>query len=91
MINQVISREIVDAVKKTQKQISIGSNLSNVTDQTGLRELLIMKADKSDFERLYELKTNKIDTEHVMNSVSTLSRQLKNLVVLFMESLRIRI
>jgi hypothetical protein len=47
-----------------------------------------MKANKSDIDRLNDIKCNKIEVELMHNSVSVLSKQFKHILVLFMESIK---
>jgi len=49
------------------------------------------KADQTELQALFELKSNKVDTEQIMNSQQMLSRQIKHLIVLFMESVKVQI
>jgi hypothetical protein len=50
-----------------------------------LRKVLAMKADKVDLERLYELKSNKVDTDSMIGSQHTISKQFQHILVLFIE------
>ena len=49
------------------------------------------KADQTELQALFEMKTNKVDTEQVMNSQIVLSRQMKHLAVLFIESVKVQL
>ena len=46
-----------------------------------------MKADKSELDKLYEQKTNKIDFENILDIQEIMSKQFKHIVVLFIEML----
>ena len=52
-----------------------------------LRKMLVMKADKMDVERLYELKSNKLDTDTMINQQRTISKQFQHILSLFIELL----
>lgn len=44
-----------------------------------------MKAEKKDIERLFELKSNKIDIENILDVQTIMSKQFKHILVLFVE------
>lgn len=46
-----------------------------------------MKADKSDLERVCEVKCNKIDFENVLDIQNIMCKQFKHILVLFIEML----
>ena len=75
-VNKALSVEIYSAVKKAIKQmIKIISKAQEESDlkskgmNTELQRLIHSKATVSDLEQLAETKTNKVDTEAVMESV----------------------
>ena len=44
-----------------------------------------MKADKSDLDKIYDVKCNKIDFENCLDIQNIMSKQFKHIVVLFIE------
>lgn len=44
-----------------------------------------MKADKSEIEKLYEVKTSKIEFENVLDIQQIMSKQFRHIVILFIE------
>lgn len=44
-----------------------------------------MKADKIDIEKLYDIKSNKIETDNMINVQQIFSKQFKQILVLFIE------
>lgn len=44
-----------------------------------------MKADKIDIEKLYEIKSNKIDTDNMLEVQQIMSKQFKHILILFIE------
>lgn len=44
-----------------------------------------MKADKADLEKVFELKSNKIDFENILDVQNIMSKQFKHILVLFIE------
>nr|ACK37611.1 putative reticulocyte-binding protein 2 [Kahliella matisi] len=89
-INQQFSNEIINAIKKVlkQQQHNQNSTTHQIGDISEVYQVLNSKANRSDLERLNEQKSNKVDTEQLLNSLGVLSRQLKHMLVLFMESIR---
>lgn len=50
-----------------------------------LKKQLVMKADKIDIEKLYELKSNKKDTDNMVDCQQIMCKQFKHILVLFIE------
>ena len=44
-----------------------------------------MKADKIDIEKLYEIKSNKLDTDNMLEVQQIMSKQFKHILILFIE------
>lgn len=55
-----------------------------------LKRLLIMKADKMDIEKLYEIKSNKAETDNMIDVQTMMHKQFKHILVLFIELLNIQ-
>lgn len=49
-----------------------------------------MKADKVDIERLFDIKSNKTDTENMLEVSAMMQKQLKHMLVLFLELVSIQ-
>jgi hypothetical protein len=50
-----------------------------------MKRLMALKADKTEIERLYELKSNKVDQENILDVQTIMSKQFKHVLVLFIE------
>jgi hypothetical protein len=50
-----------------------------------VRKALLMKADKMDIEKMYEMKSNKGDTEIMLDCQEMICKYFKQLLVLFIE------
>jgi hypothetical protein len=50
-----------------------------------MKKLMIMKADKIDIEKIYEIKSNKCDTDNMLEVQQLMSKQFKHILVLFIE------
>jgi hypothetical protein len=60
-----------------------------VTDE--LRQILHKKADKNELVELNSLKSNKIDTEIALRWIDIMHKQLKHMLVLIIEKMRLEI
>ena len=56
-----------------------------------MKAVLSMKAEKSDLEKLNNLKANKTDTEDLQDIILTFNKQLSHLTMLFNESLKLNL
>ena len=59
--------------------------------ETGLAKVLSLKADKNDLEKIHEIKTNKEDTENMMDLIVEMNQQIQHTVVLLNETLRLNL
>lgn len=50
-----------------------------------MKKALLMKADKMDIEKIYEIKSNKQDTENMLDCQQLMCKQFKQILVLFIE------
>jgi len=57
--------------------------------QGGLLKVLSGKADQDDVENLFEIKTNKQDTENMVDLIFELNRLIQHIIVLQSETLKI--
>ena len=57
----------------------------------GLLKVISTKADADDLERIYEMKTNKEDTENMMDFISENNRLIQHIIVLLNETLKINL
>jgi hypothetical protein len=46
---------------------------------------MIMKADKVDIEKIYEIKSDKVETNNMLEVQQLMSKQFKHILVLFIE------
>ena len=81
MNKQQLTKKI--AQKGPQKQTSADISLGAGTE--GLINLLKQKADVTDLEKLNELKSNRVDCEAILDIQTMMSKQFKQLLVLFVE------
>jgi hypothetical protein len=56
-----------------------------------MKAVLSMKAEKSDLEKLNNLKANKTDTEDLKDIILTFNKQFSHLTMLFNESLKLNL
>ena len=55
------------------------------TSGASIKKSLLMKADKIDIEKLYAMKSNKADTEIMLDCQQMICKYFKQLLVLFIE------
>jgi hypothetical protein len=48
-----------------------------------------MKADKVDIEKMYEIKSNKTDTDNMLDVQEMMYKQMKHMLVLFVELINV--
>lgn len=58
---------------------------------TGLLKVLSLKADQNDLEKLHEMKTNKEDTENMIDLIVEMNRLIQHIIVLLNETLKINL
>jgi len=49
-----------------------------------------MKADKVDIEKLYEIKSNKLDTDNMLDVQTMMQKQFKHILILFIELINLQ-
>lgn len=59
--------------------------------ENGFLKVLSLKADQNDLEKINEMKTNKIDTENMMDLIIEMNRLLQHIIVLLNETLKINL
>ena len=69
----------------------MGMNAINNEGEAGLFKVLSLKADQNDLERLHEIKTNKVDTENMMDLIIEMNRLVQHIIVLLNETLKINL
>ena len=57
----------------------------------GLLKVLSLKADQNDLEKLHELKTNKEDTENMMDLIIEMNRIVQHIIVILNETLKVNL
>lgn len=99
-LNEKIAIEIATAVRKTTKQESnkilqhvqkMTSNQSTSGDTSELQKLIDQKADKFQVIDLYDLKSNKADTETNMKAIDIIHKQIRHLIIMLMENFRVQV
>jgi len=97
--------EVYSAVKKSViKEIKLyehekakaqprfmGMNTIMNEGEGGLLKVLSLKADKNDLEKLHELKTNKEDTENMMDLIIEINRLIQHIIVISNETLKVNL
>ena len=59
--------------------------------ETGLIKALSLKADSDDLQKLHEIKTNKEDTENMIDLIIEMNRLVQHVIVLLSETLKINL
>lgn len=83
----------VQSISKKEKQMGTRAVQQESANSGGLsaevmqnmKRLMALKADKTEIERLYELKSNKVDQENILDVQTIMSKQFKHVLVLFIE------
>ena len=57
----------------------------------GLLKVLSLKADQNDLEKLHELKTNKEDTDNMMDLIIEMNRIVQHIIVILNETLKVNL
>ena len=57
----------------------------------GLIKVISAKADQDDLEKLHEMKTNKVDTENLIDLIIEMNRLVQHIIVLQNETLKINL
>jgi hypothetical protein len=53
--------------------------------------VLALKVDRKDLEKINELKSNKKDTEDLVDNINTLNKQVQHLILLLSESVKLSV
>lgn len=69
----------------------MGLNVIMNEGENGILKVLSLKADQNDLEKLHELKTNKEDTENMMDLIIEMNRILQHVIVMLNETLKINL
>ena len=102
---ELIEAEVYSAVKKSViKEIKVyehektkaqpqimGLNAIMNEGTNGLLRVLSLKADQNDLEKLHEIKTNKEDTENMMDLIIEMNRIVQHVIVILNETLKINL
>ena len=64
--------------------------LANDGGDGSLKKMMLMKADKIDIEKIYDIKSNKIDTDNMLEVQAMMHKQFKHILVLFIEFINIQ-
>jgi len=75
---------------KSQPQMMGIANIMN-EGEGGLLKVLSLKADQNDLEKLHEIKTNKVDTENLIDLIIEMNRLVQHIIVLQNETLKINL
>ena len=60
-----------------------------VGENTAMNKQFVLKADKEDVEKLQKNKSNKIDTDNMLDVQQIMQNQLRHILVLFIEIVKI--
>ena len=78
------TERIIEDMKKMMQKHASHDEISN------LRRMMEMKANKYDLDEWYEIKSNKVDTDNHLSAIEILHKQVKHLVFMIMENLRVQ-
>ena len=75
-INENLNRESNVAVKKATTQVvkSMNPNGGNMLDANEIKNMMSGKVDRDELTALYDLKSNKLDTEMTMKSTTKIKK-----------------
>ena len=76
--------------RDSQPQIMGISQIMN-EGETGLLKVLSLKADSDDLQKLHEIKTNKEDTENMMELIIEMNRLIQHVIVILSETIKINL
>ena len=82
---QSISKKEKQMGTRAVQQESANSGGLSAEAMQNMKRLMALKADKTEIERLYELKSNKVDQENILDVQTIMSKQFKHVLVLFIE------
>jgi len=99
-LNEKITNEINSAVRKLtkhemNKMMQTVKNMmpsgNRQEENTELKRMIDLKADKFEVIELRDLKTNKVDTENNMKAIDVIHKQIRHLIVMLMENFRVQV
>ena len=59
--------------------------------ENGLLKVLSLKADADDLQKLHQIKTNKEDTENMMELIIEMNRLIQHIIVILSETLKLNL
>ena len=59
--------------------------------ETGLLKILSLKADADDLQKLHQIKTNKEDSENMMELIIEMNRLIQHIIVILSETLKVNL
>ena len=59
--------------------------------ESGLLKVLSLKADADDLQKLHQIKTNKEDTENMMELIIEMNRLIQHIIVILSETLKVNL
>lgn len=72
MINENIKEAVLKATKHVRSEVlKKVSAESSMLDHRAIKEVLMSKVDRRDLERLNEIKSNKVETENLVDGIQT--------------------
>ena len=85
--------QIYDREQKVEKVKQEGENGDILQGENGkrIKKLLSMKADKIDLETIYQIKSNKKDTEGLLGTQVTMNNYFKHILTLFIEIVDVQV
>ena len=92
MVQEGLEEKTSQTIEKKFKREKLKAGISNPNKDilateggSTMKKLLVMKADKVDIERIYEIKSNKTDTDNMLEVQAMMQKQMKHTLVLFLE------
>ena len=92
MVQDGLEEKTSQTIEKKFKREKLKAGISNPNKDilateggSTMKKLLVMKADKVDIERIYEIKSNKTDTDNMLEVQAMMQKQMKHTLVLFLE------
>ena len=75
-------------MKNAQNKYGLGGPVIDILQSdagSNVKKALMMKADKIDIEKIYEMKSNKVDTDNMLDCQELMCKYFKQILVLFIE------
>ena len=93
---ETLEEKVTQVIEKKFKREKLKMGISNPNTDVlasdgnqNIKKMLIMKADKVDIEKIYEIKSNKTDTDCMLDVQEIMHKQLKHMLILFVELVNI--